>query len=106
MKYPTGTAFRRALEDRLHNLSLQSRMPLLRLRKLVVFDRLLARLLADAPERWLLKGGLALQLRLGSRARTTQDIDLLLLGQITDARDGSTAANKLGSALPQIGRRT
>jgi hypothetical protein len=84
MKYTTGTAFRRALEDRLHNLSLQSRMPLLRLRKLVAFDRLLARLLADSPERWLLKGGLALQLRLGERARTTQDIDLLLLGQITD----------------------
>jgi len=40
---------------------------------------LLARLVADAPENWLLKGGLALQLRLGQRSRTTQDIDLLLV---------------------------
>ena len=84
MKYTTGTAFRRALEDRLHTLSLQSHLPLVRLRKLVAFDRWLARLLVDMPERWLLKGGLALQLRLGERARTTQDIDLLLLGQLTD----------------------
>ena len=65
MKYANGTAFRRALEDRLHNLSLQSHAPLLRLRKLVAFDRLLARLLADSPESWLLKGGFALQLRTG-----------------------------------------
>ncbi len=92
MKYTTGAAFRRALEDRLDILSLQSRMPLLRLRKLVAFDRLLARLLADSPERWLLKGGLALQLRLGERARTTQDIDLLLLGQITDLYQALTRA--------------
>ena len=92
MKYTTGAAFRRALEDRLHSLSLQSRLPLIRLRKLVAFDRLLARLLADSPEGWLLKGGLALQLRLGERARTTQDIDLLLLGPITDLYQALTRA--------------
>jgi len=84
MKYADGAAFRRALEDRLRNLSLQSHVPLLRWRKLVTFDRFLARILADSPECWLLKGGLALQLRLGERARTTQDIDLLRLGQTTD----------------------
>jgi hypothetical protein len=48
------------------------------LRKMVAFDRFLARLVADAPDRWILKGGLALQLRLGERARTTKDVDLLL----------------------------
>jgi Nucleotidyl transferase AbiEii toxin, Type IV TA system len=79
MKYSNGADFRRALEDRLRQQSLQTHMPLLRLRKLVAFDRLLARLVADAPENWLLKGGLALQLRLGDRSRTTQDIDLLLV---------------------------
>jgi len=77
--YQSGAAFRRALEDRLVQQSQQTRAPLVRLRKLVAFDRFLARLMADAPERWLLKGGLALQLRLGQRARTTQDIDLLLV---------------------------
>jgi hypothetical protein len=48
----------------------------MRLRKLVIFDRLLARLLVAAPERWLLKGALALDYRLGTRARTTRDMDL------------------------------
>ncbi|MEA3328001.1 MAG: nucleotidyl transferase AbiEii/AbiGii toxin family protein [Chloroflexota bacterium] len=52
-------------------------MPLSRLRKLVVFDRFLARLFQDQPDHWVFKGGFALQLRLGERARTTKDIDLL-----------------------------
>jgi hypothetical protein len=72
------------LEDRLQALSVQSHTPVFRLRKLVAFDRLFARLLADAPGSWLLKGGLALQLRLAERARTTQDIDLLLVGRISN----------------------
>jgi hypothetical protein len=38
--------------------------------------RLLAHLLAVAPDRWLLKGGLPLDLRLRGRARTTLDMDL------------------------------
>jgi hypothetical protein len=79
MKYESGAAFRRALEDRLRNQSLQSGAPLIRLRKMAAFDRLLGRLLRDQPEGWMLKGGLALQLRLGERSRTTQDIDLLLV---------------------------
>jgi hypothetical protein len=79
MKYESGAAFRRALEDRLRNQSLQSGAPLIRLRKMAAFDRLLGRLLRDQPEGWMLKGGLALQLRLGERSRTTQDIDLFLV---------------------------
>jgi predicted nucleotidyltransferase component of viral defense system len=47
-----------------------------RLRKRVVFERLLARLQTVAPEGWYLKGGFALELRLGARARTTKDIDI------------------------------
>ncbi len=76
MKYANSSAFRRALEDRLRAQSLRTGAPLVRLRKRVVFDRLLARLMAAQPEAWVLKGGLALQLRLGERARTTKDIDL------------------------------
>ncbi len=81
MKYESGAAFRRALEDRLRRQSLQSGVPLVRLRKMIVFDRFLARLLHDQTDRWVVKGGLALQLRLGERARTTKDIDLLMLVQ-------------------------
>ena len=71
MKYDSGSAFRRALEDRLRTHSLHSGIPLLRLRKMVAFDRFLARLLQHQPEGWILKGGLALQLRLGTETRTT-----------------------------------
>jgi Nucleotidyl transferase AbiEii toxin, Type IV TA system len=78
MSYSSGAAFRRALEDRLLAQSRESGVALVRLRKLVAFDRLLARLAAAEPGQWLLKGGVALQLRLGSLARTTRDMDLLL----------------------------
>jgi hypothetical protein len=76
MKYLTGGAFRRALEDRLRSTSRQDSIPLTRLRKMVAFDRFLARLVQYSPDRWVVKGGLALQLRLINRARTTKDIDL------------------------------
>ncbi len=78
MKYKDGSAFRRALEDRLRNRSLTTGEPLMRLRKMVAFDRMLARLIVASPELWVLKGGYALQLRIGARARTTKDVDLLL----------------------------
>ncbi len=77
--YQSGAAFRRALENRLASQSAKTQMPLVRLRKLVVFDRFLARLVELAPAAWLLKGGLVLQLRLSQHARTTKDMDLLSL---------------------------
>jgi predicted nucleotidyltransferase component of viral defense system len=64
------------LEARLLERSRNRGLSLVRLRRTVVFDRLLARLLVVAPDRWVLKGGLALEYRLGSRARTTRDMDL------------------------------
>jgi hypothetical protein len=76
VKYATPAAFRTALEQRLLTAARQADLPVVRLRKLVVFDRLLARLLVVAPDRWLLKGALALDLRLGARSRTTKDMDL------------------------------
>jgi hypothetical protein len=76
MRYSSAGAFRQALEGRLLEHAQRTRLPLVRLRRTVVFDRFLARLLAAAPGRWVLKGGLALDLRLGTRARTTRDMDL------------------------------
>ena len=75
MKYRTSVAFRTALEDRL-KAARQDGVGLARLRKRVVFERLLARLHAVAPDAWVLKGGFALELRLGAQARTTKDIDV------------------------------
>lgn len=76
MRYATAAAFRAALEQRLLTRARQSSLSIVRLRRSVAFDRLLARLLATSPDAWVLKGGFALDLRLGDRARATKDIDL------------------------------
>lgn len=76
MKYATAGAFRTALERRLVTMAGQRNVPLVRLRKLVVFDRLMARLMVAAPNRWVVKGAVALHFRLGPEFRTTKDMDL------------------------------
>ena len=80
VRYGSAEAFRRALETRLNRLSTASGRSIVRLRKEVVFDRLLARLLVAAPDAWVLKGALALDYRFGDRARTTKDMDLAMVG--------------------------
>jgi hypothetical protein len=87
VKYSTGSAFRQALELRLRQHSQREGAPLVRLRKIVAFDRLLARLTASEPDAWVLKGGFALQVRLMTRARTTRDIDLLLTSPADDVHE-------------------
>jgi hypothetical protein len=76
VRYATAAAFRTALEQRLLAAARQQDVPLVRLRKLVGFERLLARLMVVAPDRWILKGAVALHFRLGARFRTTKDMDL------------------------------
>lgn len=76
MRYETPRAFERALSARLKRQAAEEGMDLDRLRKRVVFERFLARLFHQAPHRWVLKGGYALELRLGGRSRATKDIDL------------------------------
>lgn len=76
MRYRDGAAFRQALERRLQERAAGDGARLARDRKRVAFDRLLARLTAVAPDRWLLKGGFAIDLRLGERARSTKDVDI------------------------------
>jgi len=70
VKYTTPQSFRQALEDRLRRDHPHHRIP--RLRKMIAFERFMARLNED----WILKGGYALQLRT-EQARPTLDIDLL-----------------------------
>ena len=86
MIYKTGAAFRHALETRLRERSLKASLPLVRLRKLVAFDRLLARIAREPASRWVLKGGLALEWQFGERARTTMDIDATLPDQMPVGR--------------------
>lgn len=75
MRYASTTAFRAALESRLNDARTDA-VGISRLRKRVVFERLLARLNDTAPDSWVLKGGFALELRLGAHARTTKDVDV------------------------------
>lgn len=76
MKYATPEAFRAALDQRIRNEAAASGVTVMRLRKRVAFERFLARLTIVNPQRWVLKGAFALDLRLGLRTRTTKDIDL------------------------------
>ena len=77
MKYTSGSAFRQALESRLKDIAHTENIPLVRLRKQISFERFIARLQSVHPDTWILKGGLAMQLRLGTQSRTTKDVDLL-----------------------------
>jgi len=95
MKYSSGSAFRRALEDRLRTHHLQTSTPLVRLRKMIAFDRFLARLIQNEPDDWVLKGGFALQLRIGESARTTKDIDVLALHRKEDVYSSLQQAGTL-----------
>ena len=95
MKYDSGGAFRRALEKRLRDRSVQSGIALDRLRKMVAFDRFLARLIQGQPGQWVLKGGLALQLRLGEKARMTKDLDVLAFTEHQEITKDLREAGKL-----------
>jgi hypothetical protein len=77
-KYATPAAMRTALEERLNRTAREKNQDILRLRRQVAFDRLLARIFAGPQSSHIvLKGGYALELRL-HEARTTKDIDLCL----------------------------
>lgn len=85
MTYGTPTALRMALEQRLHSRSAATGVALDRLRRRVIFERAITRLQSSEPGRWVLKGGMALEVRLGDAARLTQDIDLGLRDDVADA---------------------
>ena len=74
MRYATDHAFRTAFEARVM-LGRSDSAGVSRLRRRIVFERLLARLVAQAPGEWVLKDGFALELRLGNVARSTKDAD-------------------------------
>lgn len=78
MFYQSAAALRAAIEARLKQYAAENGpAALARVRKHIAFDRFLARLMAVAPGEWALKGGVALDYRLGDKARTTRDIDIV-----------------------------
>jgi hypothetical protein len=78
MRYTTPAALRAALDVRLLAQSRESGVSLDRLCRRAVFERILARLHVAEPGRWVVKGGMALEVRWRERARATRDLDLAL----------------------------
>ena len=76
MRYATAAAFRQALEDKLKTEAAKTGLSIARLRKRVAFELFLRRLVAVAPDRWVLKGALALDFRFQATTRPTRDMDL------------------------------
>lgn len=76
-RYASARAFAAALDVRLRALANERVVPIDRLRREVAYERFLARLQAAAPGEWLLKGGVALDLRFPiGAARRTNDVDI------------------------------
>jgi hypothetical protein len=87
VSYETATALRTALEARLLTRSQASGVSLDRLRRRVLFERVVARLQAAEPGLWVIKGGMALEVRLSDDARLTKDLDLGLRGDVPGKAD-------------------
>ena len=84
MRYATAAAFRRALVDHLNDRARREGIAVNRLQKQLAFERFLARLVHEGDQRWVLKGGYALELRLAGHARATRDLDLNVPPPATD----------------------
>ena len=84
MSYETPEALRMALEHRLNSRASETGIGIDRLRRRVIFERVVARLAHAEPGTWVLKGGMALEVRLQDRARLTKDIDLGLRGTVQE----------------------
>lgn len=95
MAYDTPGALRQGLEARLLASSHATGTDLARLRRRAAFERLLVRLELNDPGRWVVKGGMAMEVRLGNRARMTRDLDLA----VRDGAGGSGVHELLSQAL-------
>lgn len=96
MRYTTPGALREALDQRLVHEANESGTDIARLRRRVMFERLLVRFAFAGDERWILKGGAAVEVRLGDRARATKDLDLALRG---GGPDGDEVREQLVEAI-------
>ncbi|MCB9675318.1 MAG: nucleotidyl transferase AbiEii/AbiGii toxin family protein [Alphaproteobacteria bacterium] len=94
--YATPAAFKVALDARVRAFATVHRRPMDRVRTILVMERYLARIQHVLPTAAVLKGGLALELRL-DRARTTKDMDLRLLG---DPAQGTGALKRAAALVP------
>lgn len=77
MRFSSAETFSQSLRDRLRRLAgPDNSAEIQRLSKLVAYSRLLDRIAKTYPHEWVVKGGVAMELRLGGSARFTRDLDL------------------------------
>lgn len=99
-KYGTATAIRAALDTRLLDEARRQGRDPNWLRRRLAFTRLLVRLVDQDPDIWVLKGGMAVELRRPGLARSTRDLDLVLRpGLIADPSDPQELHGALVDAL-------
>lgn len=98
MRYKSPGALRAALEARFLDQARSEAVSLDRLRRRAVFERILVRLERAQAGKWVLKGGMALELRWLDRARATRDLDLVSREL---SSDGSGVRDDLVEALSQ-----
>lgn len=96
MQYESPAALRDGLEARLVRESQDRNRDLQWLRKRVVFERMLVRLETADPGKWVVKGGIAVEIRLHGRTRATKDLDL---GLREERQDGEVIREELIDAL-------
>ena len=87
MTYETAAGLRQAIDTRLNARAKSEHVEVNRLRRGLVFERVMARLDAGEPREWVVKGGMVLEWRLGGRARATRDLDLVRRGQAVAGPD-------------------
>ena len=92
-RYATPEALKAALEARLRRRAQQTGREVNRLRMRLIMDRYAARLAAELGPAVVLKGGVALELRLEA-ARATKDLDIHLMGTSRDTLGPLQAAGR------------
>lgn len=102
--YESAGSFRQAIESRINARS-SNHAELQRLRRLVAFDRLLAKLFLDQNSPWIVKGGYGLEVRYGLKARTTKDVDLAVPVIGSRAENPATTIQKLWEDLQEAAAR-
>jgi hypothetical protein len=99
-RYDTASALRAALDDRFRDRAQSVGRDPNWLRRRLAFTRLQVRLVDHHPEAWVLKGGMAVELRRPGLARSTRDVDLVINpGLVADPADRQQMHEALVDAL-------
>ncbi len=100
LKYATPQALRAALDARLLTETQATGRDPNWLRRKLALVRLLVRLHDRAPDSWVLKGGMAVEVRRPGLARSTRDVDLVLRpGPVGDPSDPAAMHEEVVEAM-------